>query len=293
MSFCSDVKEELCKIDNTNDTCAAELCGMLLFAQSVSAEQLKISTENVFVINRLQQLSAKLLGVFFEMSEIGVTYTASVQTKAVTDLLDKFSVETDFSFNVGQFESSKMLYAFLRGAVLSGGYFIDPMNRYHFELVTENFATAWCMVELLNSHKIPAKMIERRTSHVIYLKDSQQIYNLLYKLGARNAAFSFMDIKIEKETNNNNNRMDNCVAYNMDKALNKAVEQIRAIDLIASTVGLSSLSEDLQEVALLRKDNPTSSLNELVNICEGRLSKASISRRLNKIIEISKSIKGS
>ena len=292
MSFCFDVKEELCKIENKGDTYAAELCGMLLFGQTVSSEQLKISTENVFVINRLQQFSSKLLGVFFEMSESGITYTASVQTETVFGLLKKFSVQSDFSFSMEQFESNKLLYPFLRGAILTGGYLIDPINRYHFELVTENFATAWCMVELLNRHKIPAKMIERRTSHVIYLKDSQQIYNLLYKLGARNAAFSFMDIKIEKETNNNNNRIDNCAAYNMDKALNKAVEHIRAIERIEAPMGLASLPEDLQEVALLRKNNPTSSLNELVSICGGRLSKASISRRLNKIAEISGTLEG-
>ena len=100
-----------------------------------------------------------------------------------------------------------------------------------------------------------------------------------------------MNIKIEKETNNNNNRMDNCAAYNMDKTLNKAVEQIQAIERIEKSIGFESLAADLQFVAKLRKDNPTDSLTLLVEKSEGKISKPSISRKLNKIIEIAKNIK--
>ena len=86
--------------------------------------------------------------------------------------------------------------------------------------------------------------------------------------------------------------MDNCVAYNMDKALNKAVEQVRAIEQICNTVGLSALPDDLLYVAVLRRENPTSSLNELAALCEGRLSKPSLSRKLNKIVEFAKTLEG-
>ena len=98
-------------------------------------------------------------------------------------------------------------------------------------------------------------------------------------------------LKTEKETKNNNNRMDNCAAYNMEKALNKAVEQVRAIEKIEKTVGLSVLSEDLLFVAVLRKEHPTKNLNELVTLCDGKLSKPSLSRKLNKIIEFANKLK--
>ena len=133
-------------------------------------------------------------------------------------------------------------------------------------------------------------MVVRRSNYVLYLKDSQQIHDLLYILGARTAAFELMDIKIDKETKNNINRVENCNHYNLDKAINKAVEQVRAIELIQEKVGLSVLPEDLLYVAILRKENPHKSLTELSVISEGRLSKPSLSRKLNKIIEFSKSI---
>lgn len=298
MSFCFAVKEEICKIEEKAEVCKkAELYGMVLFGQSLKGDHLKISTENVLVINHLQTLSTEMLGTFFEMSEAGVTYTATMKGEALKRLYEALdmSVEGEPSLEIVHqaVRSEACFSAFLRGAVLSGGYFSDPVSGYHFELVTANYVTAKSMAELLNERGIPAKMVVRRSNYVVYLKDSQQIYDLLYILGARNAAFELMDVKIEKETNNNNNRMDNCVAYNMDKALNKAVEQIRAIELIRDTVGLSALPEDLLYVAVLRQENPTSNLTELAALCGGRLSKPSLSRKLNKIVDYAKNIKES
>jgi DNA-binding protein WhiA len=297
VSFCFDVKEELCKIEEKDDACKlAELYGMVLFGQAVKEDHLKVSTENVLVINRLQTLSSDLTGVFFEMVEAGVTYTATMKGEPLKRLYQRISVLEEGKPTLTIAErliASKMLFsAFLRGAVLSGGYFSDPVSGYHFELVTANYITAKSAIEVLNNHGIAAKMVVRRSNYVVYLKDSQQIYDLLYIVGARSAAFELMNIKIEKETNNNNNRMDNCAAYNMDKALNKAVEQVRAIEKIKKTVGLSALPEDLLYVAVLRQENPTSNLTELNVLCEGRLSKPSLSRKLNKIIEFAKTVKG-
>ena len=276
MSFCFDVKEEICKIEEKNDACKlAEFYGMVLFGQTVTDDQLKLSTENVFVINRLQSLSAALLGVFFEMSEKLGMSSAEGPVMRINEQLIR---------------QKDQLSAFLRGAVLAGGYFSDPVSGYHFELVTADYITAKSTLEFLNQRRIPCKMVVRRSNYVVYLKDSQQIYDLLYILGARTAAFELMNVKIEKETNNNNNRVDNCTAYNIDKALNKAVEQIHAIEKIKEKVGLSALPEDLLYVAILRQENPTKNLTELTALCDGRLSKPSLSRKLNKIIDFAKSI---
>ncbi len=297
MSFCFDVKEELCKIEEKNDACKlAAFYGMVLFGQSVTNDQLKLSTENVFVINRLQTLSAGLLGVFFEMSESGVTYTATMKGNQLTPLYQKLGMLGEegpvMRINEQFIRQKDQFAAFLRGAVLAGGYFSDPLSGYHFELVTSDYITAKSTQEFLNQRRIPCKMVVRRSNYVVYLKDSQQIYDLLYILGARAAAFDLMNVKIEKETNNNNNRVDNCTAYNIDKAMNKAVEQIHAIEKIKNEVGLSALPEDLLYVAVLRQENPTKNLTELTALCDGRLSKPSLSRKLNKIIDFAKNLKG-
>lgn len=293
MSFCFDVKEELCKVQEKDNTCkAAELYGMVLFGQSIEENQLKVSTENVLVVNRLQSITSELLGVFFEMNEIGVTFNATLRGSNLSKLYQMLRMkdETGISLEIKNhlLHSKDRFFAFLRGAVLAGGYLSDPFSGYHFELVTPYYTIAKSLLELMNNQGIACKMVVRRSNHVIYIKDSQQIYDLLYRLGARSSAFELMNVKIEKETNNNNNRVDNCAAYNMDKALNKAVEQIKAIELIQEKDGLSSLAEDLLFVAILRKENPTASLTELSTLSNGRISRAGLSRKLNKIVELSK-----
>ena len=293
MSFSFDVKEELCKVREKDNICqAAELYGMVLLGQSVEEDNFKISTENVLVVNRLQSMTADLLGLFFEMTEVGVTFNASLSGSNLSKLYQmlRMKEESGISLEIKShlLRSKDRFFAFLRGAVLAGGYLSDPFSGYHFELVTPYYAIAKSLLELMNNHGINCKMVVRRSNYVIYIKDSQQIYDLLYRLGARSSAFELMDVKIEKETNNNNNRVDNCAAYNMDKALNKAVEQIQAIETIENKGGLSALPEDLLYVAILRKENPTASLTELSNLSDGRISRAGLSRKLNKIIELAK-----
>lgn len=293
MSFSFDVKEELCKVQEKDNICkAAELYGMVLFGQTVEENQLKVSTENVLVINHLQSITAELLGLFFEMSEIGVTFNATLHGVNLSKLYQMLRMKEDSGISLEiknhLVHSKERFFAFLRGAVLAGGYFSDPFSGYHFELVTPYYPVAKSLLELMNNQGISCKMVVRRSNHVIYIKDSQQIYDLLYRLGARSSAFELMNVKIEKETNNNNNRVDNCAAYNMDKALNKAVEQIQAIEFIQKRDGLSALPEDLLYVAILRKENPTASLTELSTLSNGRISRAGLSRKLNKIVELSK-----
>ena len=70
--------------------------------------------------------------------------------------------------------------------------------------------------------------------------------------------------------------------------MDKSISQILAIRKIESDRGgLDSLSEDLREVCALRLQNQYASLSELSALSGGRFSKAGLSRRLNKIIEIS------
>lgn len=295
MSFSFEVKEELCKIDDRDPSCRlAEFYGMILFGQLVEQKKLKITTENVLVINRLQGHCAEIPGTFFYMEETMNSYSATMEDEALKKLYDTFKIaEKTLEIEESFFRKKKYFSSFLRGAVLSGGYFSAPQSGYHFELVTPYYSLAKSALAVLKNHDISCKMVVRRSNYVVYLKDSQQIYNLLYTIGARSCAFDLMNIKIEKETNNNNNRIDNCAAYNMDKALNKAVEQIRAIERIESSIGFGALAPDLTFVAQLRKQNPTKSLTELANIAEGKISKPGLSRKLNKIIDIAKNIKES
>ena len=297
MSFSFEVKEELCRCRGEESAVIlSELCGISLFGQTVKQDHLKITTENVLVINRLQDLtSAVIPGVYFSMNETVSAYTAELRGEALRRFYRYLCVLPDNRPSVDlpedRFRSDRQVNAFLRGAVMSGGYFSDPSSAYHFELVTPYYSLAKATHKLMLVHQIPCKMVMRRSNYVIYLKGSRQIYDLLYRVGARSAAFELMNVVIAKETSNHNNRLENCNAYNMDKALNKSVEQVKAIDKIEEKIGLSALSPDLSEAAQLRKTHPTASLTELSRLSGGKISRAGFSRKLNRIIEIASELK--
>ncbi len=288
MSFCFDVKQEICALEEKNKR--AMFYGMLLFADRIGADRLQITTENVFVINLLEQIAFDLFHIHFVLDENANTYTATLTNDSYFKVCDEFHMDptaiqphldTEFA------EQTAHLSAFLKGAFLVGGSIVNPTSGYHLELVCHHYHLSKDIQKFLAYCGFPFKFVVRKSHHVLYLKDSNIMERFLYVLGAKKAAFALVDAKIYKQVQNSNNRLNNCVSHNHDKVIDKAIEQIKAIEKIERIKGLECLSDDLRFVAELRKENHTASLSELCTLSEQKYSKASMSRRLSKIIDIS------
>ena len=189
-------------------------------------------------------------------------------------------------------EHTEEISAFLKGAFLVGGSVANPQSAYHLELVCHHYHLSKEIAAFLEKAGFAFKSVVRKAQYVLYLKDSVVMERFLYVLGANNAAFALVDAKIYKQIKNVNNRLNNCAGYNHDKMMDKAIAQILAIRKIKSQMGLECLSDDLRDIAQLRLDNQMASLSELVTLSNGKYSKASLSRRLAKIIEISNKLDG-
>ena len=61
-------------------------------------------------------------------------------------------------------------------------------------------------------------------------------------------------------------------------------------ETIATIVGLDALSEELQEIALLRLANTEESLQDLVKLSSLKLSKSGINHRMKKILKIAEEL---
>ena len=79
---------------------------------------------------------------------------------------------------------------------------------------------------------------------------------------------------------------------NISKTINASLKQLDAINFIDSVIGIGSLESSLQEVCLLRLANKEESLDNLVKLMNGKISKSGLNHRLNKIIKISEELKG-
>ena len=180
----------------------------------------------------------------------------------------------------------------MKGAFLVGGSMVDPKTSYHLELICHHYHLSKELLEYFNQSGFPFKSVVRKTNYVLYLKDSLILERFLYVLGAKKAAFSLVDAKIYKQVQNDNNRINNCAGYNHDKTLDKAIEQLLSIEKIQKYNKFDLLSDDLKEVADLRLQHRMASLSELSSLSDEKYSKASLSRKLAKIVEISNKLDG-
>lgn len=291
MSFSFDTKCEICEGNIKKDCCKeAQLYGMVLFAQHISDNQLRLVTENVIVINVLNTLINEVLNTYFQLDENVNSYVATLRNDGLKKLYDKFFINVngkiDLSVSGAVTENACCSYAFLKGAFLSGGYVSNPANNYHFEISTPYYKLAKSLESFMKRLDFPAKTVVRKSNYIVYMKDSEAIERFLCHVGANTAAFSFMDTKIYKEMNNYSNRINNTKLHNIEKTLNKSVEQVKAINIIENKIGLSALEADLEKAALLRRENPDKSLNELVLISDGAFSRSGLNRKLGKLMEI-------
>ena len=75
---------------------------------------------------------------------------------------------------------------------------------------------------------------------------------------------------------------------NIDKQIIAGENQVKSINTIIQTIGLDNLSEQLRQTAMLRLENPESSLEELSKI--SGLTKSCLNHRLRKITEIANNL---
>ena len=125
---------------------------------------------------------------------------------------------------------------------------------------------------------------------MVYIKDGEQISDLLNIMGAHVSLMDFENIRILKDMRNNVNRKVNCETANLNKTVNAAVKQIEDIEFIRDNYGLSYLPPALYNTAVARLEYPDASLKELGEKMSPPVGKSGINHRLHKISEIAKEL---
>lgn len=181
--------------------------------------------------------------------------------------------------------------AYLRGVFLGAGTISDPEKAYHLEIVCNSEMLSIDVKKLINSFGLHSKSVIRKHSHVVYLKEAEQIIDFLNILGAHGKLLDFENVRIVKEMRNKTNRISNCDNANLDKTINASARQMENIRLIEEARGLTSLPEKLREAARLRQENPESSLIELAELIEPPIGKSGLNHRFKKIEELAEKIR--
>lgn len=312
ISFSAKVKEELSKHWSTARHCQiAELAAIISMCGRVhidSREQysIKIHTENVSVARKYFTLVKKTFNIDTDVLvsrnrvRKNVSYTVLVKehqdtirilqaTKLIDangEICEEVSAERNL---VTQQTCCKR--AFLRGAFLANGSMSNPEKAYHLEIVCVARPKAEQVKNMIDSFGMEAKIIIRKKKYVVYLKEGSQIVDLLNVMEAPVALMEFENERILKEMRNSVNRKVNCETANINKTVSAAVKQAEDIRYIRDTIGLSKLSEGLEEIAEKRLMYPEATLKELGQLLTEPLGKSGVNHRLRKLSEIAEALR--
>jgi len=297
MTFSAQVKQELKELELLSPCCIhAQGYGLFLFAKSFDASRISFTTEDENLAAYYADYAQKQFGVSMPVKKNSAKkFTAATQTTADSNAI--FSAfghsagDTNLRINRANLADSCCCGAFLRGVFLACGTISTPQKHYHLELVVPYKRLSMDLMKLMQELDLRPKYINRKGCHVVYLKDSEEIEDMLTAIGATGASLELMGVKIHKDMRNRVNRRLNFETANIGRTVDAALEQTQAICKIEAHGGLSSLPEPLRGLAELRRENPEASLRELSELLSPPISRSGVNHRLNKIIEFAENIK--
>ena len=307
MSFASDVKKELSKADvSVSSRRLAECYGLLLYSRSFSPESIKLKTESISVAERFSQHMGEMFSAIVEKKSTLRASKEDINLHSIRVLLPT-DCERIFSFfghsaestslrvNRANIEDEMCASAFLRGVFLACGSVNDPQKNYHLEFCVpyKNLSNDLCTIigEITECNITPRTTL-RNGTHIVYLKDSEQITDLLTYMGAGSAAMDIMNAKAYKQMRNVTNRRINSELANISKTAKAGAKILNAIDIIDEVEGLASLPENLRVVAEIKRENPELSLSALGGLLDPPISRSGVNHRIQKIIEIAEGMEG-
>ncbi len=314
MSFASETKKELSRIMPEKKCCQlAEIAGFIRVAGSVGLVgggkfKIIITTENPAVARHYKKLMQEYFSIDTKL-EIGEgkavgkagggklrVYTITIDAQNLSEqilretgilLIKEGNNYISDGIYSGVIKTKCCRKAYLRGLFMGAGTMSDPEKSYHLELVCRSEALATDVRRMLNSFvDLSAKVSKRGESYIVYMKKADYITDTLAIMGANSQVFQMQETRIKKGMVSDAKRIANCDNANLDRTVEAALRQIKAIEKIDSRRGLNWLPDKLREVAHLRLENPDVSITALGEMCDPPLKKSGINNRLRRLEDI-------
>ncbi|MCD7833689.1 MAG: DNA-binding protein WhiA [Lachnospiraceae bacterium] len=312
MSFSQDVRQELsAQIAPARHCNLAELAAIIGMAGEVFAGKgccaIKIRTENLLLARKSFTLLQKTFNISVDVSahihrnekKSDRVYTVLVKnTEAALKVLSALKMVTLDGHRTDAAQVDSILVqqpccrrAYIRGAFLCSGSISNPEKSYHFEIVCSSCEHAGQLQMLIRSFGPDAKIVQRKSHYIVYIKEGAQIVDMLNIMGAHVSLMNLENIRIVREMRNSVNRKVNCEAANINKTVNASVRQMEDIRCLRDTVGFEQLPPHLAQIARLRLANPDASLAELGEMLAPPISKSGVNHRLRKLSQLAQQVR--
>lgn len=303
MSFSSDVKAEISKLEIEGSQARAMLCALFLSRASLNWNSqgtwLAFQTENASIAKLVFRLLKNEYKVEIQLSSLrkmnlkkNNIYRLTIRERA-SEILEDLGILRDGGlYSVPPYplvRSEKNARAFIQGLFLAAGSINHPRTaNYHLEMNLPSQELADLTVRLMKRFYIPAKVTRRKQGYVVYTKAGDKIADFLRLLGASQSLFDFEGQRIQRDFYNQLTRLDNCEVANEMKTQKAAAEQLEWIAIIEET--RMDLPEKLVHVMEARKKYPEASTLELCAAVQElygeTISKSGMKHRLTRLREL-------
>lgn len=291
MSFASDVKNEIISFERAECCQSALNYGLLLFARSFSKDSISLLTENESVANAFADASFSLCNkkTPLQISDAG-KYKVNIEDGVqIAEILNNLGYDVK-SFkrriNFANIPDSCCFSAFAAGAFLACGTVTDPDKEYHLEFSLSTKGLCDDLVKIFDEFEIQPKTTLRGGAYVVYIKNSNDIEELLTRMGATETAMQLMGAKMFKDIRNTVNRKVNFESANLERAVAAATKQQEAIIKLTEKSGIDSLPEQLREIARLRLADIQLSSAEIAKMLPESISVSGVNHRFRKLIKM-------
>ncbi len=311
LSFSYNVKQEIAqRFGNARHCYIAEIAAMINMCAYIGRFRekfcLKLQTENVFLARKYFTLLEKTFKIRCNITvrknqlyHENTTYILTVTQQAG---VEKILTATGIMSVHNKEQICNQCYApvihaiccrraYIRGAFLAAGSMNDPEKNYHLEFVYGDAIQAQQLQDLLHTFHLDAKMIQRKEYFVVYLKEGEQIADILNIMQAHTALLKMENIRVLKEVRNSVNRKVNCETANLNKTVVAAIKQIEDIQYIQEQKEWKNLPQTLLKTAELRLQYPEASLKELGLLMIPPMGKSGVNHRLKKISDMAEQLR--
>lgn len=322
MSYTSEVKKEMSEIKIESDCCKmASLCATINTLGSLVINRegftFSIKTDNQIVLDNVRDIikslySETITDVPVDEEVVGkctlreIVVPKEIGNRILSDCgivtLDEsnnWKLNTSIDHHIILEDCCKKTY--IMTVFMCVGTISVPLTNdqeteknsksgYHFELEFTNTEQAKAVGNLLGEFGFITRRVERSGKSVVYMKESESIADFVGFVGATKSYLRLQEEIVKREMRNSINRQSNCISANIDKTVNASIVQMRAINTIEDTIGIDSLPEHLQKIALLRKEHPDASLIELVDLYGENATKSGINYKLKRLVEIAQKL---
>lgn len=306
MSFSAEVRDELARCEPKCEFCdlatlaaLVRVCGTLSFA-GPGRYRLQIATETGAVARTMIGLTHKILKLKTEFTvRKSVLHKVRNYLIALPDqpdlgkalvllgILDRHgALVRGVPRHVVARDCCRLAY--IRGALIAGGFVADPKGDFHLEIAVQGEEFARGLAGLIGKLGINARVNPRRASFAVYIKSADDIKKLLTLAGASRCVAEIEEARAVKSVKNEVNRRVNAELANQTRSAGAAQRQMELIGELEHLGLRDGLPQALEDFCLLREANPDLSLRDLGQLADPPLSKSALYHRvlrLEKMVE--------